>query len=133
MVLRAAFGFWLLQFLVSAYFLLSKIFFSETAWTIKVKFHVDPPWEGWMKACINGPCHMTKMAATPIYGKNRLLQKKKSCMILKLGMKYRGIKLYKVCINDNPWLTLTYFTTRSNLVAYVFEWGQLLSSHLVKK
>ena len=36
------------------------------------------------------------------------------------------IKLHKVCINDDPGLTLTYFTERSNLVAYVFEWGKLL-------
>ena len=27
-------------------------------------------WEGGMKVCINGPGHMTKMAAMPIYGKN---------------------------------------------------------------
>ena len=51
-------------------FLLSKIFFSETALIIKVKFHVDPPWEGWMEACLNGPGLMTKMPATPINGKN---------------------------------------------------------------
>ena len=44
--------------------------FSETAWQIKAKFYVEPPWEGGMKVCINGPGHMTKMAATPIYGKN---------------------------------------------------------------
>ena len=31
---------------------------------------VEPPWEGGTKVCINGPGHMTKMAATPIYGKN---------------------------------------------------------------
>ena len=48
----------------------SKIFFSETAWPIKAKFYVEPSWEGGTKVCINGPGHMTKMAATPIYGKN---------------------------------------------------------------
>ena len=35
-------------------------------------------------------------------------------MILKLGMLHRGLKLYIVCINDDPGLTLTYFTGRSN-------------------
>ena len=30
-------------------------------------------------------------------------------MTLKLGMKHQGLELYKVYINDNPWLTLTYF------------------------
>ena len=50
-------------------FTFSKIFFSETAWPIKAKFYVDPPWEGGTKVYINGPGHMTKMAATPIYDK----------------------------------------------------------------
>ena len=36
----------------------------------KAKFNVEPPWEGETKVCINGPGHMTKMAAMPIYGKN---------------------------------------------------------------
>ena len=49
---------------------LSNIFSSETAWPIKAKFYVEPPWEGGTKVCINGPGHMTKMAAMPIYGKN---------------------------------------------------------------
>ena len=47
----------------------SNVFFSETAWPIKAKFYVEPPWDGGTKVCINGPGHMTKMAATPIYGK----------------------------------------------------------------
>ena len=51
-------------------FTFSNIFSSETAWQIKAKFYVEPPWEGVTKVFINGPGHMTKMAATPIYGKN---------------------------------------------------------------
>ena len=47
----------------------SKVFSSETAWPIKAKFYVEPPWEGGTKVYINGPGHMTKMAAMPIYGK----------------------------------------------------------------
>ena len=43
-------------------------------------------------------------------------------MILKLGMQHRGLKLYKVYINSDPGLTLTYFTARSNLVPYAFVW-----------
>ena len=42
----------------------------ESAWPIKAKFHVEPPWDGETKGYINGPGHMTKMAAMPIYGKN---------------------------------------------------------------
>ena len=35
-------------------------------------------------------------------------------MILKLGMQHRGLEDYKVDINDDPGLTLTYFTAMSN-------------------
>ena len=51
-------------------FTFSNIISSETAWPIKAKFYEEPPWEGGTKVCINGPGHMTKMAAIPIYGKN---------------------------------------------------------------
>ena len=51
-------------------FTFSNVFSSETAWPIKAKFYVEPPWEGGTKVYINGPGHMIKMAATPIYGKN---------------------------------------------------------------
>ena len=30
---------------------------------------MEPPWEGVTKVYINGPGHMTKMVAKPIYGK----------------------------------------------------------------
>ena len=50
--------------------LIGEFFSSETAWQIKVKLHVEPPWQGGTKVYINGPCHITKMAAMPIYGKN---------------------------------------------------------------
>ena len=30
------------------------------------------------------------------------------------------LKYYQFCSNDDPWLTLTYFTARSNLVPYAF-------------
>ena len=44
--------------------------FFETALPIKAKLYVEPPWEGGIKVYINGPGHITKMAALPIYGKN---------------------------------------------------------------
>ena len=47
----------------------SNIFSSETAWPIKAKFYVEPPWERGTKVYIYGPGHMTKMAAMPIYVK----------------------------------------------------------------
>ena len=52
-------------------------------------------------------------------------------MILKRGMQHGVLKSYKVCINYDPGLTLTYFMARSNWVTYMFEWGKLLQSHLM--
>ena len=48
----------------------SKFFSWETAMLIEAKFHVEPQWDRGTKVCSNGPGHMTKMAAMPIYGKN---------------------------------------------------------------
>ena len=59
----------------------SNVFSSETTWPIKAKFYVEPPWEGGTKVCINGPGHMTKMAAMPIYIKylkNLLFQNRRA-------------------------------------------------------
>ena len=55
---------------------ISNIFFSETACPIKAKFYVEPPWVRGTKVCSRHLGQMTKMAATPIYGKN--LQKSSS-------------------------------------------------------
>ena len=41
-------------------------------------------------------------------------------MTLKLGIQHWVLKLYQICSNDVPGLTLTYFTARSNLVPYAF-------------
>ena len=54
-------------------------------------------------------------------------------MILKLGMQHLGLKLYIVYVNDDPGLTMTYFTARSNWVTCTFEWGKLLQSHLMEE
>ena len=40
-------------------------------------------------------------------------------MILKLGMKHRIHKLFTVYINDDPGLTMIYFTSRSNVEARI--------------
>ena len=82
-----------------------------------------------MKVYINGLGHMTKMAAMPICCKKTsksFFSRARSPIVLKLGMYHWGFKLYKVYINDDPGLTLTYFTARSNWVICTFEWGKLL-------
>ena len=107
--------------------LFSKLFFLKIAWP-------KPNCGAILKAYIDGPGHMTKMAATPIYGKKTSkISRTGGPMILKLSMQDEGLKLYKIYINDDPGLTLTYFTARSNWVAYMFEWGKLLQSHLMGK
>ena len=45
----------------------------------------------------------------------------KKLMTLKLGMQHQVLEYYQVS-NDDPGLTLTYFTARSNLVPYAFVW-----------
>ena len=51
-------------------------------------------------------------------------------MILKLGVKHLGMELYKVYINHDPWMTLTYFTARSTQATHAFEWGKVFKCHL---
>ena len=68
---------------------------------------------------------MTKIATMPIYGKNLkkiFFSETNKPMTLKLGMRHGVLKYFQVCSNDDPWLTLTYFTARSNLVPYAFVW-----------
>ena len=48
---------------------ISNIFSSETTGPIKLKFRMETPLDAGTKVCSNGPGHMTKMAATSIYGK----------------------------------------------------------------
>ena len=45
-------------------------------------------------------------------------------MTLKLGMQHRVVEYYQACSNDDPGLTLTYFTALSNLVPYAFIWEE---------
>ena len=66
--------------------------FSETAWPIEAKFYVEPPWVGETKFCLRHLGHIGDSSLQPII----------------------------VCSNDDPRLTLTYFTARSNLVTYAF-------------
>ena len=69
---------------------------------LKAKFHVEPPWDGGINVCSNGPDHMTKMAALLLYGKN---------FKTSASSEPKG----RVCSNDESGLTLTYFRARSNL------------------
>ena len=62
------------------------------------------------------PCPYTvKTLKIVISGTKRL-------MTLKLGMQHWVLEYYQVCSNDDPGLTLTCFTARSNLATYAFVW-----------
>ena len=73
-------------------------------------------------------CHMTKMAAMPIYGKNlkkNLLHWNQKADDLESWHVASGARVGPSCSNDDPGLTLTYFTARSNLVPYGFVWEKV--------
>ena len=80
---------------------------------------MEPPWEKKTKVNINGQGPMTKMLDMPRYGKN--VYGAESNIILKLGMHRLGLEVYKVYINEDPEMTLTYFTPRSNLTTFAFD------------
>ena len=63
--------------------------------------------------------HMTKMATTPIYGKNSLnilFSGTKRPLALVPGLQHWGSGPYQVCTNDESRLILTYFMAMSNLI-----------------
>ena len=103
----------------------SNTFSSETTGPIEAKLHMEPPWDGGTKVCSKDPGQMTKMDAMPIYGKNLkkiVFSVTKRPMTLKFCMQHWVLKYYQICSNHDPGLTLTYLTTRSNLIPYVFVW-----------
>ena len=69
-----------------------------------------------MKVCINGQGHMTKMAAMAINSKNLKIfsSRTRRPMSLKLDMTQQAIELYKIYMNHDPGMTLTFFTARSS-------------------
>ena len=57
------------------------------------------------------------MASMSIYGKNLkkiIFSGTKRPITLKVGMQHLVLKYYQICSNDDPVMTLTYFTLRSN-------------------
>ena len=73
---------------------------------------MEPPWEGGTKVYINGPGHMTKMAAMPIYGKNLkknlLLQNQKS-YDLETWHVASGTQTLHSLYKCSPWVDLDLF------------------------
>ena len=101
---------------------------------MNAKFHMEPPWEGGKKVYINGlgdqdghRAHIWKKPSKIFFFITR------RHVIMKPGMQHHGLKLYKVYINDDFRLTLTYFAAGSNWIAYTFEFGKLLQGHFMGK
>ena len=99
----------------------SNFFSRETARPIDAKFDVDPPWDWGTKVCSNGPGHMTKMAAMPIYGT-------KKPMTLKVDMQHRVLEYYEIYSNDDTGLTLTYF-----IVSLMLLYGKKVKQWIFQK
>ena len=76
---------------------------------------------------------MTKMAAMAIIAKplKIFFSRTRRPMILKLGIKHEAMERYKVYINHDPGMTLTFFTARSTSVAHAFEWEKIGKCHLM--
>ena len=79
-----------------------------------------------MKFCSNGLGHMIKTAALPIYSKNlkNLLLRKQKADDLETWSAALSAWAPASYSNNDPELTLTYFTARSNLVPCAFVWGK---------
>ena len=86
---------------------------------------MEPPWDVGMKICSNVPGHMTKMASSPIYGKN--LQKSLSSG--NLVIQYRILKYYKICSNDDTGLTVTIFMTWPNSFPNASAWMKAYTAY----
>ena len=63
-----------------------------------------------MKVCKTGQGHMTQDGSHGYKWQKPLniFSRTRRPMILKLGMKHQAMELYKVCINHDPGMTLTF-------------------------
>ena len=102
----------------------SNFFSWKTAGPIEAKFHVKPQSDGWSNVCLTSLCHMTKMAAVLIYGKN---MKNSSSLEPNGRWPWRFICSigYSSTTKFIQMMTLTYITARSNLVPYAFVWEKV--------
>ena len=76
-----------------------------------------------MKVYINGKGHMTQDGrhAHIWYKPSKIFSyKTNSYMTMKLDLEHYKLKFYTIYINDDPGLTLPYFTKMSNLAKHVF-------------
>ena len=77
-----------------------------------------------MKVCSNDPGHVSKMTTMHGYGKNPLKiyfsETIREADDLETWYTAMRLEPYTVCLNDDPWLTLTFFMARSNSLPNTF-------------
>ena len=102
-------------------------FLSEIMWLIKLIFYVEPSWVVALIFCSRYLGYMTKMAATPKYGKTSLkifFSRTNWRIYSKFGLYLWGLQPIIVCSNDDPGMTLTYCMVSSILETKAFTWGK---------
>ena len=77
---------------------------------------MEPPLDGETKVCSTGTGHMTAMSIY-IYMINtqKVFSGTKSSMSLKVGVLHWVFDCCKICTNDDPGMTLKYFTAQSQI------------------
>ena len=88
---------------------------SKATGPVVTKFHIELPLAERRKVCSNSPGHMTNMAAMPVHGKS--LYKSSSLeAVNQLPQNLHWVlEYFQDCSQNDLGLTLTYFTTRSNM------------------
>ena len=76
------------------------------------------------KVCSNGLDYETKMDTMSIYDRyfKIALFKSSNMITLGLGISFVGFSVYHASTNNESKLTLTYLTSRSNLIPNAFKW-----------
>ena len=67
---------------------------------------------------------MSKMTDMPVYYMVKTFENLslRNRMAEELDMQHQELGFYQDCSNDDPWLTLTYFTAKPNSVTWALYW-----------
>ena len=80
-------------------------------------------WDGGSKVCLNGPGHVTKMAAVPIYGKNlKYLLCNQKANDLETWSAALGARVLPSLFKWWPWVVLDLFYGKVKFGPYAFVW-----------
>ena len=75
------------------------------------------------------------MATMPMYGKKPFkifFLETSRLMTFKLCIQHQGLGSYKVCLNDDPRLSLTYFMAKSALLPNAIVWEKAFKIDSIK-